>query len=50
MDILTNLWHPPQVDTQMYALNEKELHSAVDGSNNYTMSSPILHYGARAYL
>ena len=48
MDILTNLWQPPKVDMVMYALNEKEHHSAVDGSNSYTMSNPIVHYKATA--
>ena len=50
MGILTTLWQPPQVDTVMYDLNEKELHRAVDGNNSYTMSNPIVHYRATASL
>lgn len=50
MGILTSLRQPPQVDTVMYALNEKGLHSAVDGSNSYTISNPIVHYRATADL
>lgn len=49
-DILTNLWQPPQVDRVMHALNEKGFHSAVDGSNSYTISNPVVHYRATADL
>lgn len=50
MEILTNLRQPPQVDTVMYSLYEKELHYAVDGTNSYTMSNTIVHYRVTAYL